>query len=240
MMDDLLQEMIDPAPPQRDRPRRRRMWTTVGIVGLAVVGATSLTTSALFSDTDSTSAEISTGTVDLAVGPVDFALPDEGMEPGDTVYTPVVVRNDGSLQLRYAIEYRATPATSAAPSPTLAAPDGQPVAAASASLATIVRLSVYRAPSCDAAGVAGAELLGRVTGTDAAPLEGDFTAIVGSPATGPQAGDRPLPAATDETLCVEVHLPLEAGNQFQGTGLALALRMQAEQVANNGAAAPAS
>ena len=68
----------------------------------------------------------------------------------------------------------------------------------------------------------------------AAPLFATCSACMRS------ASASPLPAATDETLCVEVHLPLEAGNQFQGTGLALALRMQAEQVANNGAAAPAS
>jgi len=44
VMDDLLQEMIDPAPAPRDAPRRRRLWMTVAIVGLAVVGVTKLTT----------------------------------------------------------------------------------------------------------------------------------------------------------------------------------------------------
>ena len=43
MIDDLLQDMIDPAPAPRDKPRRRRLWATVAIVGLSVVGATSLT-----------------------------------------------------------------------------------------------------------------------------------------------------------------------------------------------------
>ncbi|NNH07206.1 TasA family protein [Cellulomonas fimi] len=233
MMDDLLQEMIDPAPPQRDRPRRRRMWTTIGIVGLAVVGATSLTTSALFSDTDSTSTEISTGTVDLAVGAVDFAVPAEGLEPGDTVYTPVLVQNNGSLQLRYSVEYRTTDVTSPQPSPTLADPDGAPVAPAAASLATIVELSVFETATCDATSVATAPLLGSVAGSSGAPLASAFDAIVGDAATGQQAGDRPLAASTSETLCVRLHLPVGAGNEFQDTGLALALRMQAEQVANN-------
>ena len=66
MMDDLLQEMIDPAPVHHDAPRRRRLWSTVAIVGLAAVGATTLTTSAIFTDNDATSATIESGTVDLA------------------------------------------------------------------------------------------------------------------------------------------------------------------------------
>jgi hypothetical protein len=227
MMDDLLQEMIDPAPPQRDQPRRRRMWTTVGIVGLAVVGATSLTTSALFSDTDSTSAEISTGTVDLAVGATAFTLPPGGMAPGDTVYTPVTVSNDGSLQLRYAIEYRSeTLATGPAPAPTLA--DG----ATPQSLGNVVQLAIFETAQCDAGGVAVAPQLGAVDGATT-PLATDFTAIVGSAATGPDADDRELGAGTNETLCVRVHLPIGADNSYQDTALALSLRMQAEQVANN-------
>ena len=68
MMDDLLQEMIDPAPVHPDAPRRRRLWSTVAIVGLAAVGATTLTTSAIFTDNDSTSATIESGTVDLQIG----------------------------------------------------------------------------------------------------------------------------------------------------------------------------
>ena len=81
MMDDLLQEMIDPAPVHRDAPRRRRLWTTVAIVGLAAVGATTLTTSAIFTDNDSTSADIETGTVDLAIGRAG-ALRVHAAEPG--------------------------------------------------------------------------------------------------------------------------------------------------------------
>ncbi len=39
MMDDLLEEMVNPpAPAQADRARRRRLWATVTIVGLAAVG----------------------------------------------------------------------------------------------------------------------------------------------------------------------------------------------------------
>src|SRR4051794_20808856 len=103
--------MIQPAPAHPDRPRRRRLWTTAGIVGLAAVGATTLTTAAVFSDTDSTSADIRTGTVDLAVGTADFQVPAEGLAPGGSVFTPVTVTNAGSLELRYALQLSANPTT---------------------------------------------------------------------------------------------------------------------------------
>ena len=102
-MDDLLERMIDPAPPQRDTPRRRRLWSTVAIVGLAAVGVTSLTTSALFTDKDSTTSAISTGTIDLTSSQLDFVLPAGDLKPLDTVYSPVTVTNDGSLGFQYAI-----------------------------------------------------------------------------------------------------------------------------------------
>lgn len=227
MMDDLLQEMIDPAPPVADRPRRRRMWTTVGIVGLAVVGATSLTTSALFSDTDSSSAEISTGTVDLAVGATSFTLEPGGMAPGDTAYSPVAVDNAGSLELRYAVEYRAeTLATGPSPAPTLADP------VTPRSLGTVVQLAIFRTDTCTAQGVAGLTPLGSADGA-VTPLSETFVPLVGNPGTGPDEGDRALGAGTAEALCVRVHLPIGADNSYQDTALALALRMQAEQVANN-------
>ena len=57
MMDDLLQEMIDPAPVHRDARPSSSPLDHGGIVGLAAVGATTLTTSAIFTDNDSTSAD---------------------------------------------------------------------------------------------------------------------------------------------------------------------------------------
>src|SRR6187551_1642199 len=106
MMDDLLQEMIDPAPVHHDAPRRRRLWTTVAIVGLAAVGATTLTTSAIFTDNDSTSATIESGTVDLEIGQdVEFAFAPQNLAPGDSTFVPLQIQNNGSLALRYSIYY---------------------------------------------------------------------------------------------------------------------------------------
>ena len=48
MMDELLEEMIEPAPTRQDAGRRRRLWATGSVLALAAVGVTSLTTSALF------------------------------------------------------------------------------------------------------------------------------------------------------------------------------------------------
>lgn len=49
-MDELLEEMITPAPSPTEVARRRRLYSSVAIIALAVVGVTSLTTSALFTD----------------------------------------------------------------------------------------------------------------------------------------------------------------------------------------------
>src|SRR6187549_3823140 len=119
MMDDLLQEMINPAPVHADAPRRRRLWSTVAIVGLAAVGATTLTTSAIFTDNDSTSATIESGTVDLQIGDTPLAFGTQNLLPGDSTFAPLVINSSGSLALRYAITYSASVADGAATDPVL-------------------------------------------------------------------------------------------------------------------------
>src|SRR3954451_3137544 len=147
MMDDLLQEMIDPAPLHRDAPRRRRMWTTVAIVGLAVIGATTLTTSAIFTDNDSASADIQTGTVDLDVDAAStFAFLPQNLVPGDTTYAPLVVNSNGSLQLRYSISYKAEQIAATTAAPTLLDPAGAPVASGG-DLRTVLQLRMYELPA---------------------------------------------------------------------------------------------
>ena len=85
MMDDLLQEMIDPAPQRADVSRWRRLGATAAIFALAGLGITSLTTNALFTDRETTAGDLLTGTVDLSLGGFSFTLPDGGMAPGDIV-----------------------------------------------------------------------------------------------------------------------------------------------------------
>ena len=58
MMDDLLQEMIDPAPQRADVSRWRRLGATAAIFALAGLGITSLTTNALFTDFEQLADEV--------------------------------------------------------------------------------------------------------------------------------------------------------------------------------------
>ena len=97
MMDDLLQEMIDPAPVHHDAPRRRRLWTTVAIVGLAAVGATTLTTSAIFTDNDATSADHRERhrRPGRSATDVPFAFAPQNLAPGDSTFAPLQVHSNG-------------------------------------------------------------------------------------------------------------------------------------------------
>ncbi len=228
MMDDLLQEMIDPAPEHRDAPRRRRLWTTVAIVGLAAIGATTLTTSAIFTDNDSTSAAIESGTVDLALGATPFTFTPQNMAPGDTTFAPVQVQSNGSLALRYSISYSAAPAVNGTPDPVL---NPAPTAG---DLRDVLQLHVYAVAQggCTPAGVAGLTALNDPSTVTAWP--GTVQPLVGSNAQGAQGGDRQLTVGgSSEWLCFAVDLPIGAGNEYQDTAVTLSLVFNAEQIANN-------
>jgi spore coat-associated protein N len=238
MMDDLLQEMIDPAPAHRDAPRRRRLWTTVAIVGLAAIGATTLTTSAIFSDNDAASADIKSGTVDLVVGDgTTFAFTPQNLAPGDATFAPLQVSSSGSLELRYSVSYKAEQSAADAPAPDLAAPDGSAVAT-DGDLRDVLQLRLYAVPAaqCNLAGTGGATTpstplndAGTIT-----PWPGIETPLVGSNAPGQQAGDRVLSVATPtEMLCARVDFPSTAGNEYQAGGVTLDLTFNAEQTVHN-------
>ncbi|WP_315094619.1 hypothetical protein [uncultured Cellulomonas sp.] len=230
MMDDLLQEMINPAPVHHDGPRRRRLWTTVAIVGLAAVGATTLTTSAIFTDNDSASAAIETGTVDLEIGQdVPFAFSPQNLAPGDSTYFPLQVQSNGSLALRYSVSYLATVTTNDTTDPVL---EPAPVVG---DLRDVLQLNVYpvdAAASCVAGGLGAAAPINHPTTVTAWP--GTLTELVGRTAQGQQPGDRTLTAIPgNEWLCFKVDLPLLADNSYQDTAVTLDLTFNAEQVVNN-------
>ena len=112
-MDDLLAEFERPRQETpEDKERRRRLYSAIGIAGLSLVALGSLTTNALFTDTETTdSAAFVTGTIDLVATPAGAATVDfnaGNMAPGDTVYGPLEVRNAGSLRLRYSASADAT------------------------------------------------------------------------------------------------------------------------------------
>lgn len=217
MMDDLLERMIDPAPPQRDAPRRRRLWTTVAILGLAAVGVTSLTTSALFTDRDETTSAIQTGTIDLNSSQLDFVLPAGDLKPLDTVYAPVTVTNDGSLGFQYAISLLAED-TDTTPAPP---------ATGTSTLSDELTLTLYAmlnaGDTCDAAGVGSLDLLQTVSG-----LPTVSTPLVGTPGT--QSGaNRKIGAGGSQDLCVQVDVA-DVGNEFQGTATDVTLQFDAIQL----------
>lgn len=235
MMDDLLQEMIDPAPVHRDAPRRRRLWTTVAIVGLAAIGATTLTTSAIFTDNDAATAEIQSGTVDLVVGSTTaFAFTPQNLNPGATTYAPLLVSSTGSLGLRYAISYSAAQVAGPAGSPVLEDGDGVTPVASGDNLANVLELRMFAvatAADCGPAATTGTPLNPPGTIT---PWPATTTALVGNPSQGLQGGERVLDAGTpSEWLCARVDFPVTAGNQYQDSGVELTLLFNAEQTANN-------
>ncbi|GEL45930.1 hypothetical protein CHO01_10460 [Cellulomonas hominis] len=161
-MDELLREMITPPPPRRDPARRRRLITTAAILGMAALGMTSLVTSAIFTDRqDAGRTGITTGSVDIEAGEdVAFELPPGFLAPGDDVYSPVTVRNEGSLALVYRVDYAATDT------------DGK-------ALAAQLGMTLYAAATCSVDGVAGAEVVAEVpslsTGTQ--PLVTDARSL---------------------------------------------------------------
>jgi hypothetical protein len=230
MMDDLLHEMIDPAPVPHDRPRRLRMWTTIVIIGLAAVGATTLTTSAIFTDNDSASADIKTGSVDLVVGSTTFASSVALLAPGDSTFLPLTVSNKGSLELRYAISYRAEQLAITPSYPDAPAGNGD--------LRQMLELRTYAvdATLCNAEGVASIATINRggvaATTWPTDPLE--LVKLVGDTTSGLDAGDRTLPGASAAaSLCARVDFKLGADNSYQNTGAKLTLVFDAEQTLNN-------
>jgi hypothetical protein len=200
MMDDLLQEMVDPTPQRGNVSRWRRLAATAAIFALAGLGITSLTTNALFTDRETTAGDLLTGTVDLALGAFSFTMPSGGMAPGDVVVQPIAVTNSGSLALRYAVSFDATSGVGAAV-PTNGAGTGTP---GTGDLRTVLTLDVFHV--ADTAGcTAAAALPADATqwGQKIGLVVTAFTPILGDPTVGPQAGDSEMGGGGGgtQTLC---------------------------------------
>lgn len=231
-MDDLLQEMIQPAgPTSHDRARRRRLVMSAATVGLAVVGLTSLTTSALFTDNDSSGANLfTTGSVDISNTPALTVLSAGNMAPGDTVWGPVTVKNDGSLGLRYAVAYLFTDTDT---TPRIVVEPGAP-----SSLSTQLSLKVVAGASdCPATGptggtelasiAAGSATMGNIADTTPTEIVGDLVSSTGDRA------ERALDSQLSEVLCIGVGMSIDADNRYQETSANLTLKFLAEQTVNN-------
>jgi predicted ribosomally synthesized peptide with SipW-like signal peptide len=195
----------------RNRRRRRVLALVIGALGVVSLGAAQLSL-AVFSDQETVAGTFSSGSVILDDVKIDaLTLSTAGMVPGDTVTDDVVVENDGSVQLRYALSTTSTN------------PDTK-------GLRDVLTLTVKEidatTPGSPCNDFDGVSVL-------AATVLGASGASFGNPAVGAQAGDRVLAAGANETLCFRVSLPGGTGNPYQAATTTTTFTFDAEQTANN-------
>ena len=196
--------------PARSR-RRRRLVLLLATLAAISLGAGQLSL-AIFTDQESVAGTFSTGSIVLDDVKIDaLTLTTAAMMPGDVVTDDVVVENDGTGQVRYAMSTTSTnPDTKA--------------------LRDVLTLTVREidatlpATPCD--NFDGTLVL-------AATVLGASTAKFGDATAGPHAGDRTLNPAASETLCFRVSLPLGTGNAYQSATTTTTFTFDAEQTANN-------
>ena len=198
---------------RRDRRRRRRLLLglVVGALGVVSLGAGQLSL-AVFTDQETVAGTFSSGSVILDDVKIDaLTLSTAGMVPGDTVTDDVVVENDGSVQLRYALSTSSTN------------PDTKALRDVLTLAVREIDATTPLTPCNDFDGVV--VLSSTVLGASGASF--------GNPAVGPQAGDRTLAAGANETLCFRVTLPGGTGNAYQAATTTTTFTFDAEQTANN-------
>jgi predicted ribosomally synthesized peptide with SipW-like signal peptide len=196
-----------------DRRRRRRRVLVLLIPALAMLGLGAGQLSlALFTDTESVDTTFGTGTIDLDGAKIDvLVLTSSAMMPGDSVTDDVVVENDGTAQLRYAMTTASTNADAKG-------------------LRDVLTLTVKTidatTPGTPCDDFDGTTVL-------AATVLGASGAGFGDPTAGDDTGDRTLDAASNETLCFRVSLPSGTGNAYQGAATTTTFTFDAEQTASN-------
>lgn len=191
--------------------RGRRRLAALAI-GLGLLGTFSAAMSlAVFADQETVDGTFSTGSIVLDAAAVDaLSLSVGALMPGDAVTDDVVVENDGTAQLRYAISTATTN------------PDGKALRDA---LSMTIRTVDVTTPGTPCNDFDGTVLYNGVMGA--------ATAAVGSPAAGADAGDRTLAGLSSETLCFRVSLPLATGNAYAAASAVTTFTFDAEQTANN-------
>ncbi|MGH2456044.1 MAG: TasA family protein [Candidatus Limnocylindria bacterium] len=191
--------------------RRRRLLLLIAVLSTIGVAGGQLSL-ALFTDTETVTGSFTTGSVDLNAAEIDaLVLTTAAMMPGDSTTDDVVVQNDGSAQLRYAVSTSSTNA------------DGLNLRDV---LTLTVRTVDATTPLTPCDDFDGTVVL-------AATVLGAATAQIGDPTAGADAGDRTLDAAASETLCFRVSLPAGTGGAFQGATTTTTFTFDAEQTANN-------
>jgi spore coat-associated protein N len=151
------------------------------------------------------------GTVSITTDHTASAIVTFGnMAPGDQVTNPLLVTNNGTLQLRYAVTSTATNSDSKG-------------------LKDQLQLTVKSGvTTCTNAGF---------TGSGTTLYSGDLDSgvgglLIGDPTSGSDTGDRTLSPGS-ETLCFNVRLPVGTLNPFQGATTTATFTFAAEQTANN-------
>lgn len=180
-----------------------------GIGVAAVVAATTAGTMALFTDTKSVDANaFSTGTISLTTSPTTALVTFSNMMPGDMVTNPLVVTNTGQ-NMRYSVSSTATNAD------TKGLKD---------QLVLTVKTKDIDTAACT-----------NFNGTQLYTGDLDSTAgkILGDVTPGNQTGDHTLAAGANETLCLQVSLPIGTGAGFKSTSTTATFQFDAEQTANN-------
>jgi hypothetical protein len=212
-VDDYVREYEGLAEPDPgERRSRRRLLAAIGIAGLSLITVGTLTTGAIFSDTQDLGANsFTTGTLVLGLNPVSALFSVTNMAPGDSVSKPLTVSDAGTLGLRYAATATATNADAK-------------------NLRDQLTFTVYSGvtpANCTAGTTTGGTVL---FGPGAI---GASSAVFGNPAQGAQAGDRALGAGTGESLCFVADLPLSTDNTFQNAATTVTFTFAAEQTKNN-------
>ncbi len=188
--------------------RRRLMLLAVAGLAVASMSAGSMSL-ALFTDQETVDGTFSSGSIILDAAKVDgLTLTTSNMMPGASVTDDVVIENDGSSQLRYAMSTSST---------------NTDTKDLRSQLTVTVKTADVAAGGCTL--FDGTQLYSGILGAS--------TAGFGSSATGAQTGDRNLAAAANETLCLRVALPLATGNAYQSASTTTTFTFDAEQTANN-------
>ena len=197
----------------RRRRRRRRLLALLifGVLLVPTIGTTALSI-ALFTDSESSSSSFTTGTIILDDVKIDaLVLTTSALMPGDTVTDDVVVENDGTAQLRYAMS------TSSTNSDSKALRDA---------LTLTVKTIDVTSPASPCNDFDGSSTL-------YSGVLGASTAAFGDPTAGGQTGDRTLAAGANETLCFRISLPSSTGNGAQGATTTTTFTFDAEQTSSN-------
>jgi predicted ribosomally synthesized peptide with SipW-like signal peptide len=189
------------------------------VVLAAMVALTTVGTLALFTSQSEVGANaFDTGTIVLSTSPQSAVVSYANMMPGDNSTNPLVVSNNGSSGLRYAMS---SSATNESPSPKNLKDQ----------LVLTVKTVDATTPVTPCNEFDGSTLY-------AGDLDSTNGKIIGDVATGQNGvaasgGDRSLANATSETLCFRVELPTATGNSYQGATSTATFTFNAEQTKNN-------